>query len=181
MQTWVALLRGINVGGNNIIPMKILTQIMTDAGYEGVQSYIQSGNVVFQHTEVSSNVLASELSLLIQRHFDFQPKVMLLTATEFNQILAQNPYKQAYSEPKQVHFFFVDEIPASPDLTKLKQLKSPSETYELQPQGLYLFAPEGIGRSKLVAKVDKCLGVNTTARNLNTLLKLKDILKLKTV
>ena len=57
MQTWVALLRGINVGGNNIIPMKILTQIMTDAGYEGVQSYIQSGNVVFQHTEVNSEAL----------------------------------------------------------------------------------------------------------------------------
>jgi len=179
MQTWVALFRGINVGGNNIIPMKILTQIMTDAGYEAVQSYIQSGNVVFKHRETRSNVLASELSLLIQQHFAFQPKVMLLSATEFNQILAQNPFKHTYSEAKQVHFFFVDEIATCADLAQLQQLKSPSEAYELQAKGLYLFAPEGIGRSKLVAKVDKCLGVSTTARNLNTLLKLKDILKLK--
>lgn len=179
MYTWLALFRGINVGGNNILPMKSLTQIMTTAGYTNVQTYIQSGNVVFNYPGAQVTELRGLLSELIQLHFGFQPEVMVFSASDFNQLLALNPYKDLYSEAKQVHLFFFSETPTSPDLAALQQVKSASEEFCVTPSGLFLFAPDGIGRSKLVAKVDKCLGVSTTARNLNTLIKLSELLQLR--
>ncbi|MGO4893953.1 DUF1697 domain-containing protein [Flavobacterium sp. W21_SRS_FM6] len=176
MQTWVALLRGINVGGNNLVAMKTLCHIMTEAGYQDVKTYIQSGNVIFKHIATEGDKLAADLSALIQQHCGFYAKVMVFLAKDFSQIVASNPYSSLMTEAKQVHFFFVDEALTSADLSKLAPLKSPTEAYELTSHGLYLFAPQGIGRSKLVAKIDKCLGIDTTARNLNTLHKLAAML-----
>lgn len=178
MQTWLALFRGINVGGKHIVPMKVLANLMTEAGCQEVQTYIQSGNVIFKHSVLTSAELAVLLAELVFQHFAFKPKVMIFSATQFSQILATNPYMQVYTEAKQVHVFFFEHAPLAPDLVTLQQLKAPSEDFELQQNGLYLFAPEGIGRSKLVDKIDKCLGVSTTARNLNTLMKLNHRLNL---
>lgn len=176
MQTWVALLRGINVGGNNLLAMKTLSQIMTEAGYQDVKTYIQSGNVIFKHSASVSERLAVNLSELIQQHCGLRVKVMVFLAADFRQIVAANPYSTLMTEAKQVHFFFVDEELLNVDLAKLAQLKLPSEAYELHTHGLYLLAPQGIGRSKLVVKIATCLGVSSTARNLNTLHKLNAML-----
>lgn len=177
MTQWLALVRGINVGGNNIVSMKVLAQCMADAGCVNVKTYIQSGNLVFQHSEVEPTSIVKLLSELINQNFGFLPKVMVVSAAEFRQILIANPYKQIFNEPKEVHFFFCKHPPISADLVALQQLTAPTEVFELFNSGLYLFAPQGIGRSKLVANMDKLLGQSTTARNLNTLLKLDKLLK----
>lgn len=176
MQTWVALFRGINVGGNNIITMKTLVELMNKAGCEQSQSYIQSGNVLFKHSSANKTQLSILLSSLVEQHFAFKPKVLLLRAEEFCQLLANNPYKQAYEQPKNLHLFFLEEPARSADMQKLNELKSATEQFELQADGFYLYAPDGIGRSKLAAKVEQCLGVATTARNLNTLVKISQML-----
>jgi uncharacterized protein (DUF1697 family) len=160
MHTWVALLRGINVGGKHIVPMKQLAQLMLQIACVDPKTYIQSGNVVLQH-------------------FTFQPKVMIFPASDFSLFLSTNPFKAVYSEAKHVHLFFFEQAPLNPNLTGLAQLKAPSEQFELQLKAFYLYAPEGVGRSKLAEKVEKYLGVSTTARNLNTVLKLNELVNAK--
>lgn len=176
MQTWIALFRGINVGGNNLIPMKTLVDLMTKAGCIDVQSYIQSGNVLFKHQDINKAELATLLSNLVDQHFGFRPKVLLLDAAQFNVLLANNPFKQAYEQPKNLHVFFLEQSAKSPDIEKINSLKAVTEEYHLQAEGFYLYAPDGIGRSTLAAKVEKCLGVATTARNFNTLIKISEML-----
>ncbi len=162
MNTYILLFRGINVGGNNLLPMKELTATLEAQGYQQVKTYIQSGNVVLQSTEKPTECVNDKIAT----EFGFRPKLMILDKTSFDQAVLNNPF--ADNEGKAVHFFFFVDLPIV-DSEKLIQLAKSSERYELIGQVFYLFAPEGIGRSKLAANVEKCLGVSVTARNLNTI------------
>lgn len=167
METWIALLRGINVGGNHIVPMKELTKLLEAEGFAHVKTYIQSGNVVFQ----SPTKPEDEVGRVIEERFGFKPYVFILSSSELREAAANNPYKT--SEGKTVHFFFCDKIPQSVNYELLDSLKIESEAYMLIDQVLYLHTPDGIGRSKLVEKMGKAFpAVTMTARNLNTIDKL---------
>jgi len=170
MNTYIALFRGINVGGNHILPMKNLSKVLEKMGCEKVQTYIQSGNVVFQTKESSTNKLADEISTKIFDHFGFKPKVLLLGIKEFQQTINNCPFKT--EEGKTLHFYFLDAPAENPHLDKLETLKSPTEQFKLHNKVFYLYAPDGIGRSKMAAKVEQSLGVPATARNWNTVSKL---------
>ncbi|MGS2720792.1 DUF1697 domain-containing protein [Paraglaciecola aestuariivivens] len=172
MNSWVLLLRGINVGGNNIMPMKELTACLNEIGCEQVKSYIQSGNLLLQHAQNQQQKLTDEIATQIQHRFGFSPRLFLLPFSKFQLAAANNPYKAAESEPKSVHLYFLSELPEVVDSKKLEALKVPSESFQLIQDVLYLHAPEGIGRSKLAAKVEKVLGVAVTARNWNTVSKM---------
>lgn len=170
MKTWIALLRGINVGGNHKLPMKDLVKAMEKAGYENVQTYIQSGNVVFQ----SATRPKDEIGKLIHKAFGFHPEVFVFSMDDFKKIAKKNPFKP--DEGKAVHFFFCDPAPKNVDYALLDSLKAPSEEYKLIGAVFYLHAPDGIGRSKLVEKMGKAFkGINMTARNLNTINKLLEM------
>lgn len=167
MQTWIALLRGINVGGKHIVPMKELIRLMEANGFSEVKTYIQSGNVVFQHAERKE----VEIAGLIEENFGFRPSVFVLSKDELQKASAQNPYDP--DTGKAVHFFFFKEEPKDVDQDLLKSLKADSEAYKLVDKVFYLHAPNGIGRSRLVAKLHKVFpGTVITARNLNTINKL---------
>ena len=170
MKTWVALFRGINVGGRNLLPMKELVSIMEDCGHSDIKTYIQSGNVVFDGDSVS----ASEIAKQVEQQKGFCPEVLILESPEFELALKKNPFKTA--EGKACHFFFSLEHPGSVDEERLNQLKSATEEFVLEDKVFYLHAPEGIGRSKLASNVERCLGVPGTGRNLNTVNKLAEIL-----
>ena len=176
MSAWVALFRGINVGGKHIVPMKKLTELMVQAGCSEVKSYIQSGNVVFKHETLEKPALSGMLSQLVAKHFGFYPKVMVLSAAEFSAVASQNPYLHLCEQGKHLHVFFLESAATSADLAALTTLKYAGEQFHLTPQAFYLYAPDGIGRSKLVTKIDKCLGVASTARNLNTLDKIAELI-----
>jgi len=167
MNIMIALLRGINVGGKHVVPMKELRELLVANGYQNVRTYIQSGNIVFDQ-EKEALVGISEL---INSKFGFEPNVFLLDADAFKNAAAKNPYESKIG--RSVHFFFCDRDPVKIDFELLNSLKTDTEEFELIGRVLYVHAPDGIGRSKMVAKIDKAFpGVSITARNLNTINKL---------
>ena len=178
MNKYIALFRGINVGGNNILPMKELKAAMialdSEHAIEHVQTYIQSGNVVFSTKQTDSAKMALEFSNLILKDFGFQPKVMLMSEANFRGKIALSPFD--ISEGKIVHLYFLAQIPDSPDAGTLNKLKKDNEQWQIKEDVFFLYAPDGIGRSKLAEKAEKCLGVAATARNGNTVLKLLSML-----
>ena len=174
MNTYIALFRGINVGGNNILPMKPLAELLEKLGCKDVKTYIQSGNVVFNIDNQSKADLAKRLSDAVLEANGFAPKVLLLTSSEFSTAISNNPFST--EDGKLLHFFFLSETPQSPYIDKLGILKQPSESYELNGDVFYLHALEGVSRSKLFAKIEKCLGVPATARNWNTVNKLSSMI-----
>lgn len=170
METWIALLRGINVGGKNILPMKELIKLMEENGFSDVRTYIQSGNVVFKSTSRSSDKIGS----LIEGKFGFKPTVFVLSADELALSASNNPYQTDIG--KTLHFFFCDQIPQSVDYEFLDGLKAPSEEYQIIDKVFYFYAPDGIGRSKLAEKMGRTFkDVTITGRNLNTINKLLEM------
>lgn len=170
MNTYIILLRGVNVGGKNLLPMKEFTMHLESSGFENVKTYIQSGNIVL----ISIKKPENDISELINTKFGFAPEVLALSKSEFNSAVSNNPY-QKY-EGKFVHLYFCKEKPKI-NATRLDKLTSKTERHKLVGSVFYLHAPDGIARSKLVADIESCLGVSATGRNLNTVNKLKEIVK----
>lgn len=175
MRTWIALLRGINVGGRNAIPMATLATTFESAGCRAVRTYIQSGNVVFCSSATSMESLRQSLGDAVEARFGFRPGILLLSEDEFRLAFSNNPFLDALAEPKSLHFFFLDSPPRSPDLAGIESLALPTERFLLKNSVFYLHAPDGFGRSKLAAAVERKLGEPATARNVATVQKLLEM------
>ena len=175
MTTYIALFRGINVGGKNSLPMQRLKDILGQLGCRQVKTYIQSGNVVFQHAEVDREQFAGQIGAEIEKEHGFRPQVLLLPVDDFEQAVALNPFPEAVDEPKTLHVSFLAEEPENPDLAGLEGVKTESERFTLTGRLFYLHAPDGIGRSKLAARIEKSLGVPATDRNWRTVLKVLEM------
>lgn len=172
MTVWIALFRGINVGGNNILPMQELTVMLEAIGCTCVKTYIQSGNVVFKKSDAKAPQLAKTIGKSVLKSHGFEPKIMLLTVKELAKAVEANPFKEAEAEPKSLHILFLAEKPKAPNWKLLDEIKIKSEHYLLDGNLFYLHAPDGIGRSRLAARATKLLGVEGTARNWRTVSKL---------
>lgn len=177
MNTWIALLRGINVGGNNILPMKDLRQLLEHEGFTDAKTYIQSGNCVFQSDLSSPDEIQCKISDGIENKFGFRPRIFVMDRSNLLQAIAANPYPEGAEDPKSVHFYFLAGLATEPDLEALEAIQAPTERYLLTDHVLYLHAPDGIGRSKFAAQVEQKLGVATTARNFRTVLKIAELLQ----
>ncbi len=164
----VLLLRGINVGGGNKLPMAELRGILEGLGASEVQTYIASGNVVF-----TGDLGEEEISDAIEAAKGFRIRVMVLEADSFRLIATACPFDAP--EGKMLHVWYLTG-PARFDEALAAELKADSERYHVTDRAIYLLAPEGIGRSKLAEKMDKVAGVQTTARNWNTVTKLLEML-----
>ncbi len=170
MKPYILLFRGINVGGKNLVPMKDLKHYLEDEGYEDITTYIQSGNVVLR-----SKVNPSEsVAKIVESNYGFQPKILAFEKKRFDEAIRANPYKSY--EGKTVHFYFCASKPKL-NIQKIESFISNRESYELKGEVFYLHAPDGIGRSKLVLNIESCLGVSYTGRNLNTVLKLEELIR----
>jgi len=176
MRSYVALFRGINVGGKHSLPMQELRDILALLGCENIQTYIQSGNAVFS-TAMDSALLSAHIQDAIDERFGFAPQVLLLTVERFKEIAAANLFPEGEETPKFLHVWFLTDAPVEPDLDALNGLKAPSEQFLLSNGALYLHAPDGVGRSRLAEKIDRYLGVATTARNWRTITKLLELIK----
>ena len=168
MHTWIALFRGINVGGNNMLPMAKLKTGLESLKLTNVRTYIQSGNVVFQSSSGSSAGLAKKIGDWVESEHGFRPQVLLLTGQQLRDAIEQNPFPEACAEPKSLHFYFLAQPATKADVAALEKVKASSESYRLTEGVFYLKAPDGVGRSKLAAYAEKYLGVVATARNYNT-------------
>ena len=174
MNTLVALFRGINVGGHNNLPMQQLREILASLGCEDAKTYIQSGNAVFS-SAMQPAKLAVTIESAIDDNLGFRPGVLVLEIEAFKAIAAANPYPNAADNPTHLHISFLAATPSSPDLDALERLRAPTESFALDGDAFYLHAPEGIGRSKLAAKVEKALGVAGTGRNWRTVSKILEL------
>lgn len=174
MNIYILLLRGINVGGRNVLPMKELVVLLKDLGCRYVRTYIQSGNVVFKTTKSASG-LSKQISPIIKKHHGFEPHALLLRLKDFKRAIAANPFPEAETDFKGLHFGFLDSGPTKPDLKKLETLRTKSERFQIIDKVFYLHAPDGVGRSKLAANCERLLGVSMIDRNWRTVCKIRDM------
>lgn len=153
--------------------MKDLVALLEKNQYCNVRSYIQSGNLVLDTKAGANKKPDQDIGAMVEKRFGFRPEIICLSLAEFKRIVANNPYPAAKGNA--MHFFICKDTPQA-DIDKLEQLKTGSESYQIFGKVLYLHAPDGIGRSKLAAKVETCLGVAVTARNLNTIMQLQKMI-----
>jgi uncharacterized protein (DUF1697 family) len=173
---YVALLRGINVGGNNKLPMKDLVSIFEKAGCENVLTYIQSGNVVF---ECATNVgrLQNVVGAAIEKKFGFNPPFVLREAADLEDVLKKNPFLKAGAKEDELHVVFLSQEPTREAITRLEQYRVPPDEFVVRGKEIYLQLPNGAGKSKLAgAPSHPKFGV-ATARNWRTVNKLFEMMK----
>lgn len=173
--TYITFFRGINVGGNYILPMKELVGVLESLGLINVRTYIQSGNAIFQSKVSDTSQLAAKISAAIRKSHGFAPHVFLLEVAALRDIIKANPFPEAEAQGNTLHFNFLDDVPSAPDMAGIEKLSATSECYELKGNVFYMFAPDGIGRSKLMVKLERLLGVPITSRNWNTVRKLMEM------
>ncbi|TWT50641.1 hypothetical protein Pla22_33840 [Rubripirellula amarantea] len=172
MPTWIALFRGINVGGHNRLPMVDLAHTLEVTGLRSVRTYIQSGNVIFESSSTSKRNIAKQLSDAVEDSFKFRPGVLVLSGDELSAAIDRNPYTEATVDPKTLHFYFLETVPDLPPDEAISKMAKSTERYRLIDTVFYLHAPDGVGRSKLASGIERQLGIPTTARNYNTVARL---------
>jgi uncharacterized protein (DUF1697 family) len=173
--SWVALFRGINVGGHNKLPMKELRAELEALGLKGVATYIQSGNVVFRGGTTSAAELAARIARTVQERHGFEAEVLVLTADELRAAVRGTPFNVPEDEAKTLHLFFLAAEPSDPDSEGLDAARAEGERWALRGKVFYLHTPAGYGRSKLAAKAERALGVRATARNWRSVLRILEL------
>lgn len=173
MTRWVALLRGVNVGGGNKVPMADLRRLCEGLGWTGVRSYIASGNLVFE-AEGLAEELAADLRLAMVDGMGVDVPVLVLPGEAVRQAAAECPFDP--EDGRKVHaLFLMGEVTVDRDL--FESLKATGDGLELTPGVAWLHTPGGFGTSKLADRLGRILvGADFTARNLNTLARLVEML-----
>jgi uncharacterized protein (DUF1697 family) len=162
----VALLRGINVGGKNKLAMKDLCEMFAVAGCTNVETYIQSGNVVFAAEASVLKGLAATISAAILKRFGYTIPVVLRSAKEISLAVAGNPYLNVAADEKQLHTYFLADPPDEERVALLEHRRSEPDEFAVVGQEIYLRLPNGMGRTKLTnAYFDSKLGTTCTARS----------------
>jgi uncharacterized protein (DUF1697 family) len=172
MSIYLALLRGINVGGHNIIKMDDLKNVLTNIGLDHVKTYIQSGNVFFK-SEKTAEQLQNQIELEIQENFGLSVPVILRTASEFEQMINDCPYPvNSLSEGESIHVALLAEVPSQEGVKQFLKYKSELEDCHIRGKEVYLFLQISFHKSKLSSQLQK-LGVHSTVRNWKTIKKLE--------
>jgi len=171
MTGWVALLRGINVGGRNSVPMAELRGLFEQAGLGSVSSYIQSGNVLFTGEAADRDELSRRLEEAVRETFGVSSPVVLRTAAELQRIAGSSPFGP---DTSRTHVAFLDREPA--DRSALDSLDAAPDLFELAGTEVYLLYPNGVHGARLTgAALERRLGVTATLRNWRTVAKLAEL------
>lgn len=177
MNIYISLLRGINVSGHKKVSMQELKKLYESLGFDHVTTYIQSGNVVFQSSTKDVKKTARQIEQAIQQHFNFDVDVFIYTPAEFGKIIANNSFVQKRKVgTTKCHVTFLSTAPQPAAIEELKKIPQNTDEYIVKGNIVYLFCPNGYGRTKLTnTTLEKKLGVRATTRNWNTVNKLVDI------
>lgn len=176
MAVYIAILRGINVGGSKKLKMTDLKAALEARGFESVSTYIQSGNLRFEHSTGSSARLAKEIHDILKSEFGYEVPVMVMQATELEEVISKNPFLPKGADESSLHITFLESLPAPEDLGKLNSVETGEDRFEVYKNWIYLFCPNGYGRTKLTNNFfEKKLHVSATTRNWKTLLKLMEM------
>lgn len=173
--SWLALLRGVNVLGKNMVPMKALASALETAGFLAVRTYIQSGNILFRSRSRDSRGLARQMGQLIARKFGCAPTVLVISKAQLAAAVRDNPFPGAERSHTCLHLYFLAGRPSTPGIDSLARLDAGREAFKLAGRIFYLWTPDGFPDSVLRSRIERSLGVPATARNwrtVNELLKL---------
>jgi uncharacterized protein (DUF1697 family) len=172
MPVFVAMLRGVNVGGNSL-KMDWLREACEGIGLKGVRTYVQSGNIVFG-SSLGAAKLGRDLKVLIDRQTRLPVTVVIRSAPEMTKIVAGNPFlKQKGVDIEKLHVTFLGAVPVKPASDRLDALAGTRDQYRLVKQEIYLHCPVNYGQTKLSnTAIEKALGVGATTRNWNTVMTL---------
>lgn len=175
--THVALLRGINVGGRNLVPMAELVGLFADAGCGEVRTYVQSGNVVFRAAPALARRLPRLVTEAISEGFGHRVPVVVRTAEELRQVARDNPFPEAAAQPKRLHVAFLAEAPAPAAVEALDPARSPPDAFLVRGREVYLSLPNGVAGTRLTNDyLDRTLRTVSTLRNWRTVLALVALL-----
>ena len=163
----IALFRGLNVGGSSSLPMADLKALLEGLRLQKVRTVIQSGNAVFEAEPADD--LAEHIRTALKTRYQIETFVWLLTPADLQRVLNENPFPQAKADPKTLHIYFMASGPEDAHWDNIGDLRKDNERYEIKGNVFYLHAPDGIGRSRLVAALEKQLGLPITGRNWRSL------------
>jgi uncharacterized protein (DUF1697 family) len=178
MDRYISILRGINVGGNRKILMKDLKSLYEKLGFSKVETYIQSGNVIFETDQKLCNYeLEQRIQQEIAKIFGFDVSVIVRTSGEWAESIAQNPFlKEENVDINRLHLTCLKELPAADLLEKIRNIQYPPDRYEIIGCNVFIFCAAGYGTSKLVNSLfESKLKVQATTRNWKTVMKLNEI------
>jgi uncharacterized protein (DUF1697 family) len=176
--TYAALLRGINVGGSKKIPMADLRTLMEGLGHDGVRTYLQSGQAAFTTGRGDEDSLAAELTRAIEQRYGFTVDVIVRDHAYLKAIADACPFPAADLEPKQLHVTYFSAPVDEDRFAEIDREAHLPEEFRLGDRALYLYAPNGLGRSKLAEALSRprlTKGVIATTRNWNSVLKLVEL------
>ena len=170
MPTYIAMLRGINVSGHKIIKMDALRASLTKLGFNEVQTYLQSGNVIFKTASDSAAGVSGKIEQRILRDFGFVVPVLLRTAKELAKVVARNPFlKDPSLDQSRFHVSFLSGAPSKTACAELAPLITGAEQIHVAGREIYLYCPNGYGNSKISnVAIEKRLSLPATTRNWNT-------------
>lgn len=174
MRTYIALLRGINVGGHKKVQMAELRALLTKYGFSDVKTYIQSGNVIFQSSKNDIKILESKIKQSILDHFGFEVSVLVRTREQLSKIFDDCPFPKE----KKVNSYFamLSHIPNKDSVIEAKEKTYENEEYEIINDCLYFYCAKGYGNAKFSLNYfEKKLQVSATSRNYKTMVKLLEM------
>jgi uncharacterized protein (DUF1697 family) len=180
MSVVIALLRGVNVTGNHMVKMETLRALCSALGCTEVQTYLQSGNLVFRAKEKTPKqllALGERIEDAIEAEFGFRVPVVLRAAADLQAVVAANPFvQQAEDEPGKVQVVFLYRAPSEAQLKSVRAMRFSPELVWVGERELIVYYPTGQGQSKLRwGPIDKALGTPGTARNWNSVTKLLEM------
>ncbi|NDK56370.1 DUF1697 domain-containing protein [Pontibacter fetidus] len=170
MPRYISILRGINVSGHRMIKMNALKELCSSLGFQNVQTYIQSGNIVYQHKEGSTNELSHTLKTAIEQSFGFDVPVITFTLDELTKIVNANPFlKDSSNQAEYFHVTFLSGKPEDSAFEEIKVGDYKNDKLELIGEAMYLYCPDSYSNSKLTNSFfEKKLKVSATTRNWKT-------------
>ncbi len=177
MKNYIAILRGINVSGQKKVRMADLRELLTNKGFEKVETYIQSGNILFGHALASFSELAAIIHQAIREHYGFKVPVIVFDEEELSKVVQGNPFLNKRKEDLGcLHVTFLNDEPSADRSKRLSNMSYPPDELIQRGKVIYLFCPNGYGRTKFTNTfLEKQLQVNATTRNWKTTLKLLEM------
>lgn len=178
MKTYMSLLRGINVGGRNKIKMADLKNLYEKLGFQNIETYIQSGNVIFKSEEPDIRLLENKIKNQILADFGYSIHILIKKTDIIKTVVDSNPYlKDRNEDIKLLCVTFLSEIPAPELLDNLKDFQYKEDEFFIQDDLIFLFTPGGYGKTKLSNNFfEKKLKISATTRNWKTVLKLQEMI-----
>jgi uncharacterized protein (DUF1697 family) len=176
--TYLGLLRGVNVGGKNKLPMKDLAAMFVGAGCTDVRTFIQSGNVVFKASSSLAGKIAKQIADEINARFGYSTPLVIRTTEQLRDALANNPFFEQGAGEDEVHLLFLADLPKPSQVAALDPERSPGDRFAVRGRDVYLWVSNHLAKTKLTnAYFDSKLATVSTARNWRTSTKLLELMQ----